>query len=399
MVARRKPRILIADHDQTFLDQLADRVLQLGMSVDFADDANTTIELIETERYDLIVLEVGMPIHNGLQILAIAKEQHPNVPVMMIAFSSTHDWAEQALTEGAFTYLLRPLEDIEMFDSAVAEGLGTNGASRPAPNTPNDFYLSAMKRELVASPQDSITRTGPAGWEIKSESAKSIFASATPIAASPMASIATNGMANTKGRKEQLENIFASLPEGVIELNVKGEILSCNNIARDRLVLEARSREKPLSHFIRSIATKTITETRRIDLTGHNAQLIVKPITDSEGEKRTVIVIREMIEDVTKHKPALVKTYRKTKVDESSRITFKNVQQKPIPEYPEDGFSFMLMVDKVTHFVRTELKHFLVNNPIDWLNRVIEPEVEEVEVDPEMITAVRRRLSNINGRM
>ena len=399
MVAQRKPRILIADHDQTFLDQLADRVLRLEMSVDFADDANTTIELIETERYDLIVLEVGMPIYNGLEILAIAKELHPNVPVMMIAFSSTHDWAEQALTEGAFTYLLRPLEDIEMFDSAVAEGLGTNGASLPTPKTPNDFYLSAMKRELVESPQDSITGTGPAGWETKSESAKSIFVPATPIAVSPIASIAKKGKAYTKGRKKQLENVFATPPDGVIELNMKGEILSCNNIARDRLVLEARSREKPLSHFIRSIATKTITETRRIDLTGHNAQLIVKPITDSEGEKRTVIVIRKVIEEVTEHKPALVRTYGNIKVDESSRITFKNVHQKPIPEYPEQGFSFMLMVDKVTQFVRTELERFLENNPIDWLNRVIEPDVEEVDVDPEMITAVHRRLSNINGRM
>jgi CheY-like chemotaxis protein len=373
--------------------------MQMEMTVDFAEDALTAIELIETERYDLIVLEVGMPIHNGLEILAIAKEVHPNAPVLMIAFSSTQDWAEQALNEGAYTYLLRPLEDIRMFDRVLAEGLGTNGASRPAPTTPNDFYLSAMKKELDESPRESSTKKGSASWLTESKSPKPIFATASPKAASPMASLANRGKAYKKDRKDRLEEVFASLPDGVIELNMQGQILACNNIARDRLVLESKSRDKPLSHFIRSIATKTITETKRIDLTGHNAQLIVKPITDSDGEKRTVIVIREVVEEVKKVQPDFVKANRKTKADDTSKLEFKNVSKKPIPEYPEEGFSFMLMVDRAKEVVRTELDRFLANNPIEWLSGILDREPEEVEVDPEILTAVHRRLSKINGGM
>jgi DNA-binding response OmpR family regulator len=399
MVARRKPRILIADHDQTFLDQLADRVLQMEMTVDFAEDALTAIELIQTERYDLIVLEVGMPIHNGLEILAIAKEVHPNVPVLMIAFSSTQDWAEQALNEGAYTYLLRPLEDIGMFDRVLAEGLRTNGASRPAPKSPNDFYLTAMKNELDESPREPSIPKASTSVISETKSSKPIFGSANPKAATPMATITKRGKAYKKHRKDRLEEVFASLPDGVIELNMQGQILACNNIARDRLVLESKSRDKPLSRFIRSIATKTITETKRIDLTGHNAQLIIKPITDSEGEKRTVIVIREMVEEVKIVQPDFTKANNKTKKIETKKLDFKNVSKQPIPEYPEEGFSFMLMVDKAIEVVKSEMDRFLANNPVEWMRGMLDKEPEEIEVDPEMLTAVNRRLSKINGSM
>jgi hypothetical protein len=214
-----------------------------------------------------------------------------------------------------------------------------------------------------------------------------------------MASLANRGKAYKKDRKDRLEEVFASLPDGVIELNMQGQILACNNIARDRLVLESKSRDKPLSHFIRSIATKTITETKRIDLTGHNAELIVKPITDSDGEKRTVIVIREVVEEVKKVQPDFVKANRKTKADDTSKLEFKNVSKKPIPEYPEEGFSFMLMVDRAKEVVKSELDRFLANNPIEWLSGILDREPEEVEVDPEILTAVHRRLSKINGGM
>lgn len=398
-MARRKPRILIADHDQTFLDQLADRVLQMEMAVDFAEDAYTAIDLIRSERYDLIVLEVGMPIHNGLEILSIAKEVNPDVPVLMIAFSSTKDWAEQALTEGAFTYLLRPLGDIEMFDRVVIEGLGTNGASRPAPKTPNDFYLAAMQPELEEEEVFNIFEQAPKIGLAVSHDPKPVFGSAPKQSESQMAKI----FEQRKSAREQTENrfneTFGSHPDGVIEINTDGQIMACNKVARDRLVLESRSKDRPISQFIRSMAKKTITETKRIDLTGHNAQLIVKPITDSEGDRRTVLLIRENLEELKKVNSSTVKPNTRIVTKESPSIEFKNVTRKPIEEYPEEGFSFLLMVDRVKDVVKGEIGRFLENNPIDWLSGIVSKEPEEVDVDPEMITAVHRRLSKINGSM
>ena len=128
----------------------------------------------------------------------------------------------------------------------------------------------------------------------------------------------------------------------------------------------------------------------------HEAQKILQSL----GVQRTITETHEKkVEEVVKVQPARVKTNTKILAGETSQIQFKNVQRKPIDDYPEEGFSFLLMVDRVKDMVKDEVGRFLDNNPIDWLNGLVSKEPEEVEVDPEMITAVHRRLSKINGSM
>jgi hypothetical protein len=286
-----------------------------------------------------------------------------------------------------------------MFDRVLVEGLGTNGASRPAPKTPNDFYLAAMRPESV---EESITTSSiilSKSKSAESKQPKPIFGSAPKRSESAMANIFNKRKTARKTTEDRFEQAFGSSPDGVIELTPDGQIMSCNKMARDRLVLESRSKDRPISQFIRSMGSRTITETKRIDLTGHNAQLIVKPITDSEGGRRTVLLIREKVEEIVRTEPASVKPNTKVVAGGSPKIEFKNVTRKPVDEYPEEGFSLLLMVDRVKDVVKDEVDRFLANNPIDWLSSVISKEPEEIEVDPEMITTVHRRLSKINGQM
>ncbi|MCK5647218.1 MAG: response regulator [Anaerolineales bacterium] len=397
MVSRRKPRILIADHDRTFLDQLADRTLQMDMTVDFAEVGNTAIELIEIERYDLIVLEVGMPIHNGLEILAIAKEIHPEVPVLMIAFSGTQDWAEQALKEGAYQYLLRPLEDIKMFDAALHEGLKRNGAPKRKPGGTNEFYTAAMHGGDFSTQQKPVLEGSPSSWLSETTTSKTILPTPKASSISPIASLARRGKAHRKEREQRLEDVFSELADGVIELNKQGHILSCNRTARDWLVLEAKTPDKPISRFIQSLANTNITETKQIEVKQHNAQMIIKPIVDGEGNQRTIILIRQMSEVVKELQSEMAISTGNPQSTETSRVRFKNVIRKPIDDYPEEGFSFMLMLDKAKLIMKDELGRLLENSPIEWVQNMLQPEPEQI--DPEMISAMQRRLTKINGRM
>jgi len=397
MVSRRKPRILIADHDRTFLDQLADRALQMDMTVDFAEVGNTAIELIGSEQYDLIVLEMGMPIHNGLEILAIAKEIHPDVPVLMIAFSGTQDWAEQALKEGAYQYLLRPLEDIKMFDAALHEGLKRNGVPKRKPSGTNEFYTAAMHGGEFSTQPKPVLEAGPSSWLTETTTSKTILPTPKLRSISPTASLARRGKAHRKQREQQLDDVFSIHPDGVIELNKQGHILSCNRTARDWLVLEAKTPDKPISRFIQSLANTTITETKQIEVKQHNAQMIIKPIVDGEGNQRTIILIREMSEAIKELQSERELLNENPQSNETSRVRFKNVIRKPIDDYPEEGFSFMLMMDKAKLIMKDELGRLLENSPIGWVQNMVQPEPEEI--DPEMITAMHRRLTKINERM
>jgi hypothetical protein len=125
--------------------------------------------------------------------------------------------------------------------------------------------------------------------------------------------------------------------------------------------------------------------------------MIIKPIVDEEGNQRTIILIREMSEVVKKLQSEMASPNGNPQSTETSRVSFKNVIRKPIDDYPEEGFSFMLMLDKAKLIMKDELGRLLENSPIEWVQNMVQPEPEQI--DPEMITAVHRRLTKINERM
>jgi CheY-like chemotaxis protein len=130
MSRRARPRVLVADHDRTFLDQLTERLLEMGLDVDFAENGRTALQLVQQESYKLIIVEIAMPMYNGLDLLRAARERNPDVPVIILTFDATMDWAQQAVQEGALGYIRRPLESIEDFDQVIYECLGLD--TRPA---------------------------------------------------------------------------------------------------------------------------------------------------------------------------------------------------------------------------------------------------------------------------
>ena len=62
------PRILVADDDVDFVDAIARRCRNLGLTVDTVHDTDTTRAAIERTKPDLAILDVNMPAGNGLDV-------------------------------------------------------------------------------------------------------------------------------------------------------------------------------------------------------------------------------------------------------------------------------------------------------------------------------------------
>ena len=146
-----KERVLVAEHDPTFLEVVARRLKRMGMRVDGAADGKTALEKLERRRYDLLVLDVAMPVIGGLETLRLAKDIHPNMPVMITTFEGSIEWAQQEIEAGATSYLVRPFEDMTAFDKAVAEALRQAPSSqpqRPDPVKPSSTHFDPSERIL-----------------------------------------------------------------------------------------------------------------------------------------------------------------------------------------------------------------------------------------------------------
>ena len=394
MIPGKRRRILVANNDPTFLDRLAERLLKRDMNVDFAEDGSEALWLIEEEDYDLIVLDIALPIHNGLEVLAYAKQLKPAIPVLIITYSGTQDWAEQAIQEGAFAYLLRPLNDISEFDRALSEGLGLNESSKMSESPTPNFYsnVMGMKKSLSDAPAkaEALTPEMPAADLPKIHS--------IPTSPSPMQALAKKGEKLQKIRQEQLMQVLDALPDGVIELDQQGQILTINPTAREWLSLESITSTKPITDFLTSIRGSQKRKNINIRMLGRNASLLAKPILGNDGIERTVIVIRETGSAAKTVNQPPARKNQKVAVSANGDPQFNNVSRISLPESHEEGWSILAIFDQLKELMQTEFNRFLENNPIQFLQDILNPEDEVEELDPEMITSMSQRLTDINGR-
>ncbi|WP_419590797.1 response regulator transcription factor [Thiolapillus sp.] len=107
-------RLLLAEDDATLVTDLAPELRQSGYAVDHAADGREALFLGETEHYDLIILDLGLPLVNGLDVLAQWREQDLKMPVLIL--TARDSWREKVdgLKAGADDYLTKPFHFEEL---------------------------------------------------------------------------------------------------------------------------------------------------------------------------------------------------------------------------------------------------------------------------------------------
>jgi DNA-binding NtrC family response regulator len=121
---RKIASILLVDDDVELLKALAKVLEKEGYEVGAYPDARLAIQFInETKkRFDLVITDVSMPGMKGTTFLAAVKTAFPSVPVIII--TAFGDWGQymEALREGAYEYLSKPLDKADLL-AAVARAL------------------------------------------------------------------------------------------------------------------------------------------------------------------------------------------------------------------------------------------------------------------------------------
>jgi two-component system sensor histidine kinase RpfC len=111
-----KYRILIAD-DAPINRTLLNKVLTAeGFDVDEVEDGQQALDKLETNQYDLIILDNNMPILNGVETIKIyhalqaTEAVGPNTPIFIFSADATKEAMDTALEAGASAYLTKPIQ-------------------------------------------------------------------------------------------------------------------------------------------------------------------------------------------------------------------------------------------------------------------------------------------------
>jgi DNA-binding NarL/FixJ family response regulator len=117
-----RPRVLIAD-DHTLVAELCKRLLETDFDVvGVVADGRALVQAAAKLRPDVVVLDVAMPILNGLDAGQRVKELLPAVKLVYLTMNPDSDVAAEAFERGASGYLLKTCAASEMV-LAVREAL------------------------------------------------------------------------------------------------------------------------------------------------------------------------------------------------------------------------------------------------------------------------------------
>jgi DNA-binding NtrC family response regulator len=103
-----KSKVLVIDDEETITRILA-KMLNKEYEVHVANDGKAALDLVQTHVFDAIVVDLVMPEMDGHEVITRVSRIDPDLPCIVITGYSTEDNAIEALKEGAFDYLKKPL--------------------------------------------------------------------------------------------------------------------------------------------------------------------------------------------------------------------------------------------------------------------------------------------------
>jgi two-component system, NtrC family, response regulator AtoC len=109
-----KRKILIVDDEPGSLKVISANLKIEGYEVDVSLSAKEALIKLKTNEFDLILLDVQMPEMNGLQFLKVIRDEGNDVPVIIITAYATVQDAVNAMNNGAYNYLTKPVNYEEL---------------------------------------------------------------------------------------------------------------------------------------------------------------------------------------------------------------------------------------------------------------------------------------------
>lgn len=102
-------RLLVVDNEAAHARAMVESLEKVGYSCEVATSGPDAAKLVERETYDIIITDMVMNDVDGMKILKLARERLPECEVVMVTGHATVPVAVEAMQQGAFNFLEKPI--------------------------------------------------------------------------------------------------------------------------------------------------------------------------------------------------------------------------------------------------------------------------------------------------
>ena len=103
-------RVLLAEDDMMIGDVFSEALMDEGYIVDWVKDGTQALLALKTEQYDIILLDLGLPKVDGMEVLKTLRAAKIDAPVLILTARDALDDRIQGLDGGADDYVIKPFE-------------------------------------------------------------------------------------------------------------------------------------------------------------------------------------------------------------------------------------------------------------------------------------------------
>lgn len=149
--------ILIIDDNALLCDTLRDFLALEGYPVDTALDGASGLEKLRRGGYDLVISDIKMPGLSGLDVLRAIRERSPDTEVILMTGYASLETAVEALRLGAYDYILKPFDHLDLVIKTIRRALEKQYLSREVARQTQELQaayaqlqvLEKMKADLI----------------------------------------------------------------------------------------------------------------------------------------------------------------------------------------------------------------------------------------------------------
>lgn len=110
-------KILICEDNPMAMRTLSVVLEREGFNVDLAEDGNQAIDFLQNNDYDLMVVDIHLPYHSGLELVKFVRsDQGKDTPALILTAFSDSQMQRQAGELGISGYIIKPFNPIDLID-------------------------------------------------------------------------------------------------------------------------------------------------------------------------------------------------------------------------------------------------------------------------------------------
>lgn len=154
-------RILIAEDDLRIVSFLEKGLRSAGFATTHVGDGRSALEGLRSEQFDLVILDIGLPLLDGFEVLSRARGQGISTPVVVLTARDSVRDTVTGLTSGANDYLAKPFHFAELLARVqlrLHDGSSTHDEARTLEHGGLRLDLLAHTAEVDGEPTNLTSR-------------------------------------------------------------------------------------------------------------------------------------------------------------------------------------------------------------------------------------------------